>query len=196
MVTPFRRPATAMLSIALTSALALTGCTINYGEPESSSGMGGMMSDGNSTEFDAVDVMFAQMMIPHHDQAIEMSDLALERSRDPEILALAQQIKDAQSPEIEQMTGWLESAGAGMTMDHDMGMDGMLSDAEMETLRSATGTEFDRLYLEGMIQHHEGAISMAGMIVESENAEARALADAIITSQTAEIATMEALLAR
>jgi uncharacterized protein (DUF305 family) len=185
-----------MLSIALTSTLALTGCTINYGEPESSSGMGGMMSDENSTEFDAVDVMFAQMMIPHHDQAIEMSDLALERSRDPEILALAQQIKDAQSPEIEQMTGWLESAGAGMTMDHDMGMDGMLSDAEMETLRSATGTEFDRLYLEGMIQHHEGAISMAGMIVESENAEARALADAIITSQTAEIATMEALLAR
>jgi uncharacterized protein (DUF305 family) len=75
-------------------------------------------------------------------------------------------------------------------------MDGMLSDAEMETLRSATGTEFDRLYLEGMIQHHEGAISMAGMIVESENAEARALADAIITSQTAEIATMTALLGR
>lgn len=185
---------TAILAIGLVSALALTGCMINDGETESSTG--GMMSDENSTEFDAVDIMFAQMMIPHHEQAIEMSDLALERSSDPEILALAQQIKDAQTPEIEQMTGWIESADAGMTMDHDMGMNGMLSDTEMEALRAATADEFDRLYLEGMIQHHEGAITMAAMITDSQNAEARALADAMISSQTAEIATMTALLSR
>lgn len=199
MNTLYRR-ATTTLVIALASTLTLAGCTFNFGESSSQSdqdsGMGGMMSDSESSGFRAIDIMFAQMMIPHHEQAVEMSDLALEKSSDPEILALAQQIKDAQAPEIEQMQGWIESTGSGMTMDHDMGMDGMLSDSEMAALAQATGPEFDRLYLEGMIQHHEGAIIMAQMIVESDNAEARALADAIITSQTAEIATMKALLQR
>jgi uncharacterized protein (DUF305 family) len=107
---------------------------------------------------------------------------------------LAQQIKDAQSPEIEQMQGWLAAAGASEDMGHDMGMDGMLSDTEMAELAAATGTARDKLFLSGMIAHHEGALQMTHMIENSANAEAAALAEAIITGQTAEIAVMQQML--
>ena len=134
--------------------------------------------------------MFAEMMIPHHQQAIEMSDLALKNSTNPEILALAQEIKDAQAPEIEQMKSWGASSMAHM--GHMM--DGMLSDEEMSELAAARGGEFDRLFLEGMIKHHEGAIDMADMVIDSKNAEVAALANSIIEAQRAEIATMKELL--
>lgn len=134
--------------------------------------------------------MFAEMMIPHHQQAIEMSDLALKNSTNPEILALAQEIKDAQAPEIEQMKSWGASSMAHM--GHTM--DGMLSDEEMSELAAARGGEFDRLFLEGMIKHHEGAIDMAEMVIDSKNAEVAALANSIIEAQRAEIATMKELL--
>ena len=130
------------------------------------------------------------MMIPHHEQAIEMSDLALKNSTNPEVLALAQEIKDAQAPEIEQMKSWGASSMAHM--GHMM--DGMLSDEEMSALAAASGSEFDRLFLEGMIKHHEGAIDMAEMVIDSKNAEVAALANAIIEAQRAEIATMKELL--
>ena len=134
--------------------------------------------------------MFAEMMIPHHQQAIEMSDLALKNSTNPEILALAQEIKDAQAPEIEQMKSWGASSMAHM--GHMM--DGMLSDEEMSELAAARGGEFDRLFLEGMIKHHEGAIDMADLVIDSKNAEVAALANSIIEAQRAEIATMKELL--
>jgi len=130
------------------------------------------------------------MMIPHHEQAIEMSDFALKNSTNPEVLALAQEIKDAQAPEIEQMKSWGASSMAHM--GHMM--DGMLSDEEMSALAAASGSEFDRLFLEGMIKHHEGAIDMAEMVIDSKNAEVAALANAIIEAQRAEIATMKELL--
>ena len=130
------------------------------------------------------------MMIPHHEQAIEMSDFALKNSTNPEILALAQEIKDAQAPEIEQMKSWGASSMAHM--GHMM--DGMLSDEEMSALAAASGSEFDRLFLEGMIKHHEGAIDMAEMVIDSKNAEVAALANSIIEAQRAEIATMKELL--
>lgn len=180
-----------LAAITLTAALTLSGCTMQHG----STAPGEASSDSTPT-YSSRDIMFAQMMIPHHEQAIEMSELALDRSVDPEIRELAEQIRAAQAPEIEQMKAWLEASNSGMTMDHDMGMDGMLSESEMTDLRNATGTDFDRLYLEGMIQHHEGAIEMADMIVDSANAEARELAEAIISSQTAEIELMRTLLAR
>jgi uncharacterized protein (DUF305 family) len=81
-------------------------------------------------------------------------------------------------------------------MGHDMGMGGMLSDAEMKALENAKGAAFDKLYLEGMIAHHKGAIHMAQMVVDSNNSEAKALGEAIIKSQTAQIKYMEALLAK
>ncbi|BAV00057.1 DUF305 domain-containing protein [Aurantimicrobium minutum] len=180
-------------SSILVGALLLTGCTINIG----GTGMNdSMMGNSESTSgFSSNDIMFAQMMIPHHQQAVDMSTLAETRSTNPEILALAVQIKDAQAPEIKQMAAWLESAGAGMDMGHDMGMGGMLTDEQMTALSNASGAEFDKLYLQGMIAHHEGAIQMAQMIVGSNNAEAKELAAAIISSQSAEIEKMKTLLA-
>lgn len=138
------------------------------------------------------DIMFAEMMIPHHQQAIEMSDLALRKSQDSAIIDLARQIKDAQAPEIEQMKSWGASSNAHM--GHMM--DGMLSDEEISALKAATGKDFDRLFLEGMIDHHEGAIDMAEMVVNSKNHEVATLARSIIKTQRAEISTMKDLLNR
>lgn len=181
----------------LITALALTGCTINIGTPGSKDMMGGsMMSDNeNSSGFSNSDIMFAQMMIPHHQQAVDMSTLAETHTTNPEILALAKQIKDAQAPEIKQMTSWIKDSNASMHMGHDMGMGGMLSEEQMIALENAQGAAFDKLYLEGMIGHHQGAIEMAQMIIDSNNAEAKKLAENIVSSQTAEIAQMKKMLA-
>lgn len=159
----------------------------------------GMHSNGDTNQnssnaFMSSDLMFAQMMIPHHEQAVEMSDLALKVSTDADILALAREIRDAQAPEILQMEKWLEAPGMDMGMDHSMGMGGMLSDSDMRELENATGKSFDQLFLKGMIAHHEGAINMTTMIKDSKNAEVKALRKNIITSQTAEIETMKAML--
>jgi len=192
-------------SAALAAALALAGCTINIGTPNGSMIGGdsnnGMMGSSNSSEFSNTDVMFAQMMIPHHQQAVDTSDLALATSTNPDVLALAQKIKDAQAPEIELMTSWLDKAGADSAMGHGMddmgmGMGGMMSADEMTALKAATGTDFDTLYLEGMIAHHEGALEMVKMVANSSNAEVKKLSEAIVTSQTAEIAQMKTLLAK
>lgn len=149
------------------------------------------MHGSSSSQYSANDIMFAQMMIPHHEQAIEMSDYALSTSNNKFVLAMAAQIKAAQAPEIEQMKKWLEDANAGMVMDHDMGMGGMLSDQELATLKASKGDTFDRHFLKGMIAHHEGAIAMVNMIARSDNEEARALAASITKSQKAEIKSMQ-----
>ena len=182
--------------IALLAAIALlVGCS------ESSENSGNSQS---SAKFSSTDLMFAQMMIPHHEQAIEMSDLAISISKNSDIVALAKRIKAAQAPEIEQMNLWLDNGDPGH-MGHDMmddvdeaghGMMGMLDEGEISELERATGVEFDRLFLKGMIAHHEGAIDMADMVVDSENTEAAALGRAIIDSQSAEIEEMKTLLAR
>lgn len=183
-----------MLAAALATTVALSGCTINMGTPDN-----GMMGSSNSSEFSNTDVMFAQMMIPHHQQAVDMSDLALATSTNPEVLSLAQKIRGAQAPEIALMTSWIEKAGAATAMGHgmgDMGMGGMMSDEEMTALKNATGTAFDTLYLEGMIAHHEGALQMVKMISNSGNSEVKRLGNAIVTGQTAEIAQMKTMLAK
>ena len=184
-------------STLIIASLALTGCTINIGGNDSNGMMdGGMMGNNESTSaFSGTDIMFAQMMIPHHQQAVDMSTLAETHTTNPEILALAKQIKDAQAPEIKQMTAWIESSNASMDMGHDMGMNGMLSDEQMTALGDAQGAAFDKLYLEGMIGHHEGALQMAKMIENSSNAEAKTLAANIVTSQSAEIEKMKQMLA-
>ncbi len=159
----------------------------------------GMMGNmhGNSasnSSYSSNDIMFAQMMIPHHQQAIVMSDIALKNSTNPDVLALAKQIKAAQAPEIEQMKAWLKAAGTSLMGAHGMAMEGMLTDSEISELKSAKGVSFDKLFLQGMIGHHEGALTMISMIVDSDNAEARKLAKDIQTSQSAEIVKMKALL--
>ncbi len=146
-----------------------------------------------NSEYSAGDIDFAEMMIPHHEQAIVMSEIALTNSSSDEILALAQEIKAAQAPEIELMKSW-----TGVSASTHMGhmMDGMLSDGQIQELRDSEGATFDRLFLEGMIAHHEGAITMAQKVIRSENKEVAALAAAIIEAQEKEIALMKDLLTR
>lgn len=192
----------AISGAVLISSIALAGCTINLGSSgaDNNSGMmgnGGMMhNNSSSSAFSGSDIMFAQMMIPHHQQAVDMGTLAETRALNPEVKALAAKIKAEQAPEIDQMKAWLESAGASLDMGHDMGMGGMLTDADMTALKNAKGAAFDRLYLEGMIGHHKGAIHMAQMVVDSSNGEANALGHAIIDSQTKQITYMESLLGK
>jgi uncharacterized protein (DUF305 family) len=149
-------------------------------------------SSSTDSAFSANDQMFAAMMVPHHEQAVEMSDIALSNSTNPAILEIATEIKAAQQPEIDQMLSWggdVMGSHAGHTMD------GMLTKAEITELKQATGVTFDRLFLAGMIKHHEGAIEMAKMVINSKNPEAAALGKAITVSQQAEIVQMQKLLA-
>jgi len=176
------------------ATVSVAGCTVNI---DNSNGQhGGMMHQDNESEFSSSDVMFAQMMIPHHQQAVDMGTLAETRAKDPEVKDLAAQIKAEQAPEIKQMKLWLDSANAGMDMGHEMGMDGMLSKEEMAALENSSGLEFDRLYVAGMIAHHEGAVEMASMVLMSDNAEAKQLGEAIVSSQTKQIETLKAILKR
>ena len=144
------------------------------------------------------DAMFLQMMIPHHQQAVVMSDLALSTSKNAEVLKLAKQIRDAQAPEIIKMQGWLSDAGLSKDPGHSMGdgMGGMLSDSEISTLKASTGKAFDKLFLAGMIAHHEGAIHMVMMIENSLNSDVNKLGQDIVKSQTAELELMKELLKR
>ena len=141
--------------------------------------------------FSAEDLKFAEEMIPHHEQAVLMSDIALTNSTSDDILALARDIKAAQAPEIEQMGGW-EGVRPSMHMGHMM--DGMLSDEQIQELRDTEGAAFDRLFLEGMILHHEGAIKIAQKVTGSTNREVAALAASIIAAQEKEIAFMKELI--
>mgnify|MGYP000609436061 FL=1 len=185
----------ALRALVLVAVLSVTGCAgmpmsmMNHGDTqvESASGV-------NTSDFSGVDIMFAQMMIPHHQQAIDMSSLAVSRALSPEVEALAFKISAEQGPEIEQMRSWLKAANAATEMGHQMSMDGMLSDAELERLTNASGEEFDQLFILGMIAHHEGAIEMAQMVVDSKNPEARELGTTVIKIQSLEIAELKALL--
>ena len=172
---------------------------VSTGAPATSSSAGSIANVSDS------DVSFAQQMIPHHQQAVEMADLALTRETSPEVKKLAEQIKAAQGPEIEMMSMWLQSWGAPMEMGedhsgHDMGgmdMSGMMSDDDMQALADAQGAEFDRMWLEMMIAHHQGAISMAEQVkAASSNADVTSLAGAVMTGQAEEIDTMQKLLAQ
>ena len=164
-------------------------------------------TDGTDTSsvanqsFNDDDVMFAQMMIPHHEQAIEMADIAL----DPTIGAsdavreLATEIKNAQDPEIafmkDLLAKWNKPTEMDASMDHSDMMDGMLSLDELDALGALRGTEFDTAWLEAMIRHHEGAISMAEDLLEDGvNPELLELGDEIIKAQQTEIDAMKVLL--
>ena len=158
-------------------------------------GHGSMMSEEEATgAYSDDELMFASMMIPHHEQAVTMSELALENTTNPDVIALATAIRDAQGPEIKQMQSWLDQSDYSGTHAGHMDMGGMLSDEEIAKLAIAKGAAFDRLFLEGMIAHHEGAIEMAEMIKDSTNSEVKKLFNNIVSSQSAEIEAMKALL--
>ena len=159
--------------------------------------MGGHGHNSNS-QMVGSDAMFLQMMIPHHEQAVVMSDLALSTSKDADVLKLAKQIRDAQAPEIIKMQGWLSDAGLSEDPGHSMGngMGGMLSDSDLSALKGSTGKAFDKLFLAGMIAHHEGAIDMVMMIENSQDSDVKRLGQDIVKSQTAEIELMKKILKR
>jgi uncharacterized protein (DUF305 family) len=154
-------------------------------------------------EFSEADVFFAQHMIPHHEQAIEMSEIALDPAigASDSVRALATEIEGAQDGEIDLMTQWLTSWGEPVEMDltddHSMeSMQGMMTVEQMDALAATTGAAFDTLWLEMMIEHHRGAVAMAeDVVADGTNSDVAALAGEIITAQEAEIAEMEALLA-
>ncbi|MDQ3094786.1 MAG: DUF305 domain-containing protein [Actinomycetota bacterium] len=188
----------ALWATALALALVLTGCGNNATTDPSADTQGG------EAAFNEADVAFAQGMIVHHQQAIDMAVLGQDNAASPEVRQLAADIEAAQGPEIATMTQWLEAWGeevpeAGDGMDHSMEedeMSGMMSGEDMEQLEAASGAEFDQMFLTMMIEHHQGAIETAHAEQnEGEHAEAIALAEQIESDQTAEIETMEGLLA-
>ena len=145
----------------------------------------------SNSQYSADDIAFAEMMIPHHEQAIEMSEIAFLNTTNPAVLQLAQEIKVAQSPEINLMKSW-DGVKASTHAGHLM--EGMLSESELSDLREAKGKAFDVLFLNGMIKHHEGAIVMAQAVMNSKNKAVADLAASIISAQEIEISTMKELL--
>ena len=186
--------------IAIIAVLLLVIAFMSFGNGRGDHGsrddMGMHHDDDKNSMLNGSDQMFLQMMIPHHEQAVEMSDMALAKSKNPEILKLAQQIKDEQSSEIISMKSWLEGAGMSEHMGHDMdhGMGGMLTPEDMQTLKAATSKEFDKLFLTSMIAHHEGALHMVMMIKDSEDPKIRTLYENIVKTQSAELELMKTLL--
>ena len=195
----------AISATAIAAALFLSGCGTDNG-PETEGAMPGMnhghMSHSPSAadatdDHNSADAMFAQMMIPHHEQAIEMSEIMLAKdSLDPQIVQLAENIKAAQGPEIEKMQGWLQAWGEPEEMTGDHGMEGMMGAADLAQLEAAKGTEASSLFLTQMIAHHAGAIAMAeDEAANGSNREAVALAKDVVVDQGAEIEKMNDLLA-
>ena len=157
----------------------------------------GMHNDSSAAKFAGADVMFLQLMIPHHQQAIDISSLALKTSKDPELLALAKTIIKAQSSEIIQMNAWLKDAKADTGMGHSPSrMGGALDANELSTLTSATGKTFDLLWLKGMTNHHDGAIHMTSMINDAQNADIRRFGENVVKDQSVQIEQMKAMLKR
>lgn len=167
--------------------------TASHGAPAATT-----VSPQPGASFNDADAMFAQNMIPHHQQAVEMAELAETRATDPEVKELAAKIKAAQDPEIQTMQGWLKDWGKPAPsggMHH--GMPGVMSEEDMKRLEAAKDAKFDKLFVQLMIAHHKGAIEMAGTEQkQGTNADAKALAKNIESSQQAEVEQMRKMLER
>lgn len=216
----------AVLAVALAlAAPSLSGCLEREDDARDGSGSGptviqpGGPGEAASTlapdatvDHGAVahdDIAFVQMMIPHHGQALTMARLAPQRAASPEVKALARRILAAQRPEILTMAAWLTEQGVAVpaasddpaAFDHGehghAAMHGMLTDEQLHALEDATGAEFDRLFLEGMIQHHDGAIEMADAVAKrGSDVRVTEMAEEMVIGQGAEVDRMEELLAQ
>ncbi|PRZ12564.1 DUF305 domain-containing protein [Nesterenkonia sandarakina] len=196
-------------AFALTAAL--TGCGASDDQSEEAPSDQEQAAEDTSAQYNDADVDYISGMIPHHQQAVHMSEMILEKDDvDPEVETLAEEIRDAQGPEIEQMQSWLDAWGASDEdadhgdmegMDHGdmngdtMGHDGMMSEEDLDQLEESTGDAASGMFLEQMIVHHEGAIDSAEQhLQDGENPAALELSESIIESQQAEIEQMEELL--
>ncbi|GAA0467326.1 lipoprotein [Actinoplanes capillaceus] len=192
---------------AVTATLVLSGCGGDHSSSDPGMNHGTTATTSASVAASAVgtfndaDVMFAQMMIPHHQEAVEMAAMADGRAASTQVKDLAAKIEAAQQPEIDTMTGWLTAWGKAPMPEMTGGMDhgampGDMSDADMAALHDAKGAAFDKQFLTLMVEHHEGAIEMAQkQVATGSNPEAKALAAKISTDQQAEITTMKQILA-
>lgn len=199
------------------SALALVTVLAACGTSSDTSPTTGTMSSSGATAGSTSqsmmpggtsDIAFAQAMIAHHQQAVEMADLALAHATSAKVKDLATRIKAAQGPEITTMTTWLTAWGqpSAMPSSSDGGMggmdmgsvtqSGMMSDQDMMTLKAATGTQFDQTWLQMMITHHQGAIAMAQQVLgASSNTDVKTLASSIVSTQTSDVDIMRQMLA-
>jgi len=186
---------------ALSIGLTLAGCsTSNTGSSTDSTSA----SSSAASKHNDQDVSFTQEMRAHHQQAIEMSDMLLDKGSDvdPDVTALAKQIKAEQAPEIKTMTGWLQAWGEPTTMSSMAGMDhssmsgGMMSDSDMNALEKASAPDAGKLYLEQMVEHHTSAVDMAKTEIDKgKSTDAIAMAKSIVSSQTEQITQMKDMLA-
>lgn len=193
-----------LMGISAAAIVALAGCGGNdmpgmdHGQTETSA----PGDSAGQAEHNDQDITFAQAMIPHHQQAVDMAGMAAEQATDPTVKELATRIEAAQDPEIQQLTDMLDQWGAPPEpgMDHGEGHggasgEGMMTDEQMQQLEQASGADFDRLWVQLMLQHHEGAVAMARTELEQgSNAEAKALAQQIVETQEAEISELQAML--
>ncbi|PWI16897.1 DUF305 domain-containing protein [Streptomyces sp. Act143] len=198
----------ALGTTAVAAALVLAACGSDDGSSDTGSGTQTSASAGAEDTAGAhndQDVDFAQGMIPHHQQALQMAKMARSQASSAEVKDLAARIEKAQDPEIETMSGWLETWGEDVPssmpgMDHGDGssdMPGMMGTEDMDKLMDASGKDFDTMFLTMMVEHHEGAVKMA--TTEKDKGQygpAKKLAGDIITAQTAEIEEMNKLLGK
>ncbi len=202
------RTSSAFAALTLSLSLTLTACGSDASETDDTSGS---ETTPSKTEHNDADVAFASGMIQHHAQALAMVDLTMERDLDPKVQALAEEVRAAQAPEIETMADWLTSWGEeipetvrdhanshheGHDMDDTGGdMPGMMTPEDMAALEEADDAEFEDMWLEMMIEHHEGAVEMAQTeVADGRFKPAVGLAEEIAESQTAEIEKMQGLL--
>jgi uncharacterized protein (DUF305 family) len=189
------------LGVGLFMALAVTGCGGSAVSDMKDVANSAIDAAKSAIGFNDDDVMFAQMMIPHHEQAIEMADIALDPlvGASDAVKKLATRIKGAQNPEIAKMkaflTSWKERITGDSSMHHGDSMSGMLSADAMKKLSSLRGAEFDRAWMTDMIEHHEGAIEMAkGVLKDGKDSAVKTLAKLVTTVQDSEILEMKKLL--
>ncbi|MCH5672206.1 DUF305 domain-containing protein [Streptomyces gilvus] len=212
---------TALTVTALTAAVTLAACGNDGGSDSggqaaasaSSSASSSAGAEAGAGAHNAQDVSFAQGMIPHHQQALEMARLAAGRASSAQVKDLAARIEKAQDPEIRTMSGWLTawdekvpSSGASTDsmesmpgMDHGSGsgMAGMMDPKDMTMLEKASGKDFDTMFLTMMVEHHEGAVKMAGTEQgKGSYGPAKSMAGDIVKGQTAEITEMNKLLGK
>jgi uncharacterized protein (DUF305 family) len=184
-------PSVGMRIAALVAAVVTTAVVSSCGESSPT-------PDAQAPKHNAADVTFAQKMIPHHQQALDMAAMVPSRTTNRDVIVTAKHIAMDQQAQIDTLRGLLQQWGepaAPDHMGHDGGMDGMVDTATMGRLPALTGAEFDELWLRSMITHHQGAVAMAqSEIAQGENPTAVKMAKVIVDWQQLEIGRMHAML--
>jgi len=192
-----KKPIAVLAALSLGLAPVLVGCATQDQDPGATPEQ--TATSAPAASVNDADKSFAAMMSVHHEQAIEMSDIVLAKQGiDTQVANLAEQIKEAQGPEIEKLQSWQQEWGVEESHNmHDMGHgDGMMSEEDLQALQEAEGVDASKLFLEQMIAHHEGAVTMAeDQIRDGSYQPAIEMAEQVVNDQQAEIQQMKDMLA-